>query len=43
MILGGRRYSLSPEEHVYGALQLYLDVVYIFLGFLGLSGASSGN
>ncbi|OQV23603.1 putative Protein lifeguard 2 [Hypsibius exemplaris] len=42
-ILGGRRYNLSPEEHVYGALQLYLDVVYIFLGILGISGAASSN
>lgn len=43
MILGGRQYELSPEEHIYGALQLYLDVVYIFLGILGISGAASNN
>jgi FtsH-binding integral membrane protein len=43
MILGGRRYEVHPEEHIYAALQLYLDVVYIFLGILGISGASSGN
>ncbi|XP_055337931.1 protein lifeguard 2-like [Paramacrobiotus metropolitanus] len=43
MIIGGRRYALSPEEHVAGAMQLYLDVVYIFLGILGISGAASSN
>ncbi|GAU88831.1 hypothetical protein RvY_01456 [Ramazzottius varieornatus] len=41
LILGGRKYQTSPEEHISGALQLYLDVVYIFLGILGLSGFSS--
>lgn len=43
LILGGRRYEISPEEHISGALQLYLDVVYIFLGILGISGAASSN
>jgi len=40
MIVGGqkRRYQLSPEEHIFGALQLYLDIVYIFLIVLSLVG-----
>ena len=40
MVVGGqkRRYQLSPEEHIFGALQLYLDIVYIFLIVLSLVG-----
>lgn len=38
MIVGGRKHELSPEEYVYGALQLYIDVVYLFLIILSLFG-----
>jgi len=45
MVVGGqkRRYQLSPEEHIFGALQLYLDVVYIFLMILSLLGGGRRN
>lgn len=33
-ILGGKKYQISPEEHVYASIQLYIDVVYIFLSIL---------
>ena len=33
-ILGGKKYQISPEEHIYASIQLYIDVVYIFLAFL---------
>merc|ERR1711971_836577 len=33
-ILGGKKYQISPEEHVYASIQLYIDVVCIFLAFL---------
>ena len=33
-LMGGKKYSISPEEHIYAALQLYLDIVYIFLAIL---------
>ncbi|CAH1773535.1 unnamed protein product [Owenia fusiformis] len=33
-IVGGRKHELSQEEYIYGALQLYLDVVYIFIFLL---------
>ena len=36
--MGGRKYELSPEEYISGALQLYIDVVYIFIIILGFSG-----
>lgn len=32
--------DLSEEEYIYGALQLYIDIVYIFLLILGLRGRS---
>lgn len=35
-IMGGKKYSISPEEHVFAAIQLYIDVVYIFLAILNL-------
>merc|ERR1711997_752417 len=35
-IMGGKKYSISPEEHVYATVQLYIDVVYIFLAILNL-------
>ena len=41
MIVGGRKHELSPEEYVYGALQLYIDVVYLFLIILSLFGKSN--
>ena len=33
-IIGGKKYSISPEEHIYAAVQLYLDIFYIFLAIL---------
>ena len=27
MIIGGRTHSLSPDDYVYGALALYLDII----------------
>jgi len=40
MVVGGknRKHSLSPEEYISGALQIYLDIVYLFLIILGLFG-----
>lgn len=38
MMLGGyHKYSISPEEYIFAALNLYLDVVNIFLAILGMS------
>lgn len=38
MIMGGRKLELSPEEHIFAALQLYMDVVQLFLLLLRLLG-----
>lgn len=34
MLMGGRKVELSPEEHIFAALQLYMDIVQIFLFIL---------
>ena len=38
MIVGGKKHQLSPEEYIFGAVQLYLDVVNIFLIVLSIFG-----
>ncbi|VDD82546.1 unnamed protein product [Mesocestoides corti] len=43
MIMGGRKYELSPEEYIYGALQLYVDIVNLFMIFLSLFGVASSD
>jgi FtsH-binding integral membrane protein len=41
MMIGGRyKYSLSPEEYIYAALNLYLDVINLFLHILSIIGLS---
>ncbi|XP_076281684.1 glutamate NMDA receptor-associated protein 1 lifeguard [Lasioglossum baleicum] len=40
-IIGGKhKFSISPEEYIFAALSLYLDVVNIFLYILSIIGAS---
>lgn len=44
MMLGGKhQYALSPEEYIFAALNLYLDVVNLFLFILSLIGSARGN
>ncbi|XP_070535970.1 protein lifeguard 2-like [Ptychodera flava] len=38
LVIGGKRYQISPEEYVFAALNLYIDIVYIFLYILALFG-----
>ncbi|PNF39351.1 hypothetical protein B7P43_G01508 [Cryptotermes secundus] len=40
MIGGEHKYSISPEEYIFAALSLYLDIVNIFLYILRIIGAS---
>ena len=37
--MGNKKNSISEEEYVYAALQLYVDVVQIFLAILQIAGA----
>jgi FtsH-binding integral membrane protein len=40
MMGGNHKYSISPEEYVFAALNLYLDIVQIFMYILTIIGAS---
>ncbi|XP_033116905.1 protein lifeguard 1-like isoform X2 [Anneissia japonica] len=41
LIMGGKRYELDPEEYIYGALCLYIDIVYIFIFILSIVGGKN--
>eukprot|EP00128_Syssomonas_multiformis_P012007 Colp12_sorted_trinity150504_noHs@28236 len=42
LMLGGKhKFSLSPEEYIYAALNLYLDIVNLFLFILSIIGGAS--
>ncbi|OQR79411.1 protein lifeguard 1-like [Tropilaelaps mercedesae] len=38
MIMGGKKLEISPEEYVFASIQLYMDIVQIFLFLLQLFG-----
>lgn len=40
LMMGGKhKYALSPEEYIFAALNLYLDIINIFLYILTIIGA----
>eukprot|EP01026_Neomeris_dumetosa_P023560 TRINITY_DN1997_c1_g1_i1.p1 TRINITY_DN1997_c1_g1~~TRINITY_DN1997_c1_g1_i1.p1 ORF type:complete len:266 (-),score=20.71 TRINITY_DN1997_c1_g1_i1:287-1042(-) len=43
MVMGGRKYSIGPDEYVFAALNLYLDIINIFLYILQLLNATQSN
>ena len=43
MMGGSHKYSISPEDYVFAALNLYIDVVMLFSMILGIFGGSSGD
>ena len=41
MMMGGKhKYSISPEEYIFAALNLYLDIINIFMYILAIIGSS---
>ena len=40
MIMGGGRFELSPDDYIEAVVQLYVDIVQIFLYLLQLFGRS---
>ncbi|XP_074857086.1 protein lifeguard 3-like [Carettochelys insculpta] len=38
LLLGNRQYALSPEDYISGALEIYVDIIYIFWFLLRLVG-----
>uniref|UniRef100_A0A914X6F7 Uncharacterized protein n=1 Tax=Plectus sambesii TaxID=2011161 RepID=A0A914X6F7_9BILA len=43
MIMGGRKYEISPEDYIFAAIQVFIDIVYIFWMLLSVIGGSSRN
>jgi FtsH-binding integral membrane protein len=44
MMMGGKhQYSLSPEEYIFAALNLYLDIINLFLFILSIIGQARNN
>ncbi|KAM9807093.1 glutamate receptor, ionotropic, N-methyl D-aspartate-associated protein 1b (glutamate binding) [Syngnathus typhle] len=43
LLLGNKKLSLHPEEYVFAALNLYMDVINIFLYILTIVGRARGN
>jgi len=44
MMMGGKhKYALDPEEYIFAALNIYLDVVNLFMYILMIIGASSSD
>jgi protein lifeguard len=41
LVMGKGKYAISPDEYVFAALQIYMDVVGIFLYILAIIGGSS--
>ncbi|PSC75383.1 lifeguard 1 [Micractinium conductrix] len=41
MVMGGKMYAIGPDEYVFASVQIYLDVVSIFLMILNIVGIAS--
>ena len=43
MLGGEHKYALSPEEYIFAALNLYLDIINLFLYILMIINAAKNN
>jgi FtsH-binding integral membrane protein len=43
MIMGGKKYSIDPEDHIFAAIQVFMDIIYIFWMLLSLIGGSRSD
>lgn len=43
LVMGGRYYSISPDEYIFAALNIYLDIINLFLWILTIIGLAGGN
>ncbi|XP_035860937.1 transmembrane BAX inhibitor motif containing 1a isoform X2 [Sander lucioperca] len=41
LLIGNRKHSINPEEYVFAALSIYVDIIQIFLFLLQIIGAST--
>lgn len=38
LLLGNKRYTISPEEYIFATLSIYLDIIYLFSFLLQIVG-----
>lgn len=43
LVGGGHRFSITPEEYIFAALTLYMDIVLLFLYILEIVGRATGT
>lgn len=43
MIMGGRELEIEPEEYIFAAIQIFLDIIYIFWILLAMFGGGGGG
>lgn len=43
MMGGGKAYSISPEEYIFASLNLYIDIVTLFIYILSIIGLARGD
>ena len=43
LLLGNKELALSPEEYIFAALNLYTDIINIFLYILAIVGKARGS
>lgn len=43
MVGGNHKYSISPEEYIFAALNIYVDVINIFMYILAIIGATNDD
>jgi len=43
LVMGGRYYSISPDEYIFAALNIYLDIINLFIWMMSLIGLASSN
>ena len=43
LLMGGRTLEISPDDYVYAATQIYLDIINIFLNILQIIQLSQNN
>lgn len=43
LLMGGKTYALGPDEHVLGAVVIFLDIINLFLMILQLVGLGRGQ
>ena len=43
MMGGGKKYAMSPEDYVFAALNLYIDIIMLFIYILQIIGIVGGS